>query len=40
MLPDEKKSVDAVESEIRRLVDRALKNLREDAAAFGVKPKK
>ena len=36
LLPEEKKSVEAVEAEIRRLVDRALKDLREDAAAFGV----
>ncbi len=36
MLPDEKKTVDAVEAEIRRLVDRAIDNLREDAEAFGL----
>ena len=30
------RTVDAVEGEIRRLVDRALKDLHEDAAAFGV----
>ena len=36
MLPEGRKHVDAVEAEIRRLVDRALSNLREDARAFGV----
>jgi hypothetical protein len=35
-LPHERKNVAAVESEIRRLVDRALKHLREDARAFGI----
>lgn len=35
-LPAEKRSIDAVETEIRRVVDRALENLREDAAAFGI----
>ena len=39
MLPDDKKNVEAVESEIRRLVDRALKNLKEDAESFGIQPK-
>ena len=36
MLPDDKKNPDAVAAEIRRIVERALANLREDAAAFGV----
>ena len=36
MLPEDRRHVDAVETEIRRLVDRALSNLREDARAFGV----
>jgi hypothetical protein len=36
MLPDDKKNVDAVDREIRRLVDRILADLREDAKAFGV----
>lgn len=36
MLPEKKKSVAAVEVEIRRVVDRALANLREDASAFGI----
>jgi hypothetical protein len=35
-LPPEKQNVDAVEKEIRRLVDRALRDLREDASAFGA----
>lgn len=34
-LPKERRNVDEVEKEIRRLVDRALANLREDQAAFG-----
>jgi BMFP domain-containing protein YqiC len=36
MLPKERKTVQDVESEIRRLVDRALKNLREDFESFGL----
>jgi ATP-dependent Clp protease ATP-binding subunit ClpC len=36
MLPDDKRSISTVESEIRRLVDRALANLKEDAQAFGI----
>ena len=36
MLPKGKRSVAAVEREIRRVVDRALKNLREDSKAFGI----
>jgi hypothetical protein len=36
MLPDDKRSVDAVEAEIRRLTDRALKEFREDASVFGL----
>ncbi len=35
-LPEDKRSVEEVEQQVRRLVDRALKDLREDAAAFGV----
>jgi hypothetical protein len=34
MLPAEKKTVDEVEKEIRRIVDRALRDLREDSSAF------
>lgn len=33
-LPPEKQNVDAVETEIRRIVDRALRDLREDADHF------
>lgn len=36
MLPDDKKTVDEVERQIRRLVDRALKDLREDFDSFGL----
>ncbi len=36
MLPDDKKNVASVEAEIRRVVDRALENLREDSRAFGI----
>ena len=36
MLPEDKKNVDAVEREVRRLVDRIIADMREDAAAFGV----
>ena len=34
-LPKERRNVEEVEKEIRRLVDRAIANLREDAASFG-----
>ena len=34
--PPEKKNVPAVEEEIRRIVERALKDLREDAESFGI----
>lgn len=36
ILPANKKSVAAVEAEIRRVVERALVNLRDDATAFGI----
>ena len=36
MLPADRKNADAVESELRRLLDRAIANLREDAKAFGI----
>jgi hypothetical protein len=36
MLPDERKTAAAVEQEIRRLVDRAFRDLKEDMAAFGL----
>ena len=35
MLPNEKKNPEAVAAEVRRIVERALANLKEDAAAFG-----
>jgi hypothetical protein len=38
MLPQDKRNVAALETEIRRVVERALKNLREDAASFGIPP--
>jgi hypothetical protein len=34
-LPKERKTVDELEKQIRRIVDRALKDFREDADAFG-----
>jgi hypothetical protein len=34
-LPKERRSVAEVESQIRRIVERALKNFREDREAFG-----
>jgi hypothetical protein len=36
ILPEGKRSVDAVEAEVRRVVERALANLRDDASAFGI----
>ena len=36
MLPENRRTVDNVESEIRRIMDRALANMREDAQAFGI----
>ncbi len=33
-LPDERRNVDEVERQIRRLVERALEDFREDGAAF------
>lgn len=39
-LPEEKQSTDNVEKEILRLVQRALKDLKEDASAFGFPQKK
>ena len=35
-LPAERKSVSEVEREFRRLANRALANLREDATSFGI----
>jgi hypothetical protein len=35
-LPPDKQTVDDVEKQIRRIVDRALRDLREDAESFGL----
>lgn len=35
-LPKEQRTLDEVERQIKRLVDRALKDLREDGEAFGM----
>ena len=35
-LPTEKQNVDEVENQIRRIVDRALRDLREDSESFGL----
>jgi hypothetical protein len=35
MLPEDKKNPEALAEEIRRIVERALANLKEDATAFG-----
>ncbi|HEV8379326.1 MAG TPA: hypothetical protein VGP99_10790 [Tepidisphaeraceae bacterium] len=35
VLPEGRRTVDEVEKQFRRIVDRALKDLREDATAFG-----
>ena len=37
-LPEERRNIDEVEREMRRLVERALTDLREDAEAFGLPP--
>lgn len=36
MAPKEKKNIEFVEAEIRRIVERALRNLKEDDDAFGA----
>jgi hypothetical protein len=36
MLPDDKKTVDELEKQFRRIGDRAIRDLREDADAFGL----
>ena len=36
MLPEKKQTTDALEKQFRRIVDRAMKDLREDAEAFGL----
>jgi hypothetical protein len=35
-LPPEKRTIEEVERQVRRLVDRALRDLREDASTFGL----
>jgi hypothetical protein len=35
-LPKERRNADEVEKEIRRIVDRAIRDFREDSAAFGL----
>ena len=40
MLPKEKRNVDELESQMRRLVDRALRDLRDDFDSFFAKDKK
>jgi hypothetical protein len=37
MLPEEKKTVDEVEKQMRRVFERTIKNMLEDGEAFGVK---
>jgi hypothetical protein len=36
MLPENAKTVDELEKQFRRIVDRAIRDLREDATAFGL----
>lgn len=36
MLPEDAKTVDELEKQFRRIVDRAIKDLREDAEEFGL----
>ena len=36
MLPENNKTVDELDKQFRRIVDRAIKDLREDADAFGL----
>jgi hypothetical protein len=36
MLPEDRRTADEVEREFRRLMDRALRDFREDAQAFGI----
>ena len=38
MLPLDRRTVANVEVEIRRILDRVLRNLNEDAEGFGIKP--
>ena len=36
MLPEDRKTVDELERQMRRIIDRALQDLREDTDAFGL----
>jgi len=36
MLPKDRRNVDELEEQFRRIVDRALKDMREDGEAFGL----
>lgn len=36
MLPEDRKTVDELERQMRRIIDRAFKDLREDTLAFGL----
>lgn len=36
MLPDDRKTVDEVEKQVRRIMERAFKDMREDADQFGL----
>jgi hypothetical protein len=36
MLPENRRTLEEVESEVRRIFERALKNMREDGSAFGM----
>ena len=36
MLPEDRKTLETLEFEIRRLVDRVINDLKEDAEAFGI----
>jgi predicted glycoside hydrolase/deacetylase ChbG (UPF0249 family) len=36
MLPEDSKTIDALEKQFRRIVERAISDLREDADAFGL----
>lgn len=39
MLPDDARTVDELEKQFRRIVDRAIDDLREDSQAFGLTTK-
>lgn len=36
MLPEDRKTVDELEKQVRRIMERAFKNMREDAEQFGL----